>query len=95
MPWLWQLPEYDQILWRVTDAHPTDSWNEDELHFFVFRLESDNREATEPPMAVFAATSSPRELVSAVIVNPSADDETAEVVDIREPGMSYSAPLDR
>jgi hypothetical protein len=89
------LPEYDQILWRVVDAHPTDSWLEDELHFFVFQLEPENRAAAEPPMAVFAATTYPRELVSAVIVSPSVDGETAEVVDIREPESSYVAPLDR
>ena len=72
-----------------------DSWQEDELHFFVFRLEAATREAAEPPMAVFAATSNPREVVSAVIVSPSLDGETAEVVDIRAPESSYVAPLDR
>jgi len=95
LPWLWQLPEYDQILWRVTDAHPTDAWQEDELHFFVFQLETEAREAADPPLAVFVATSNPRELVSAVMVNPYVDGETAEVIDIREPGSSYAAPLDR
>ena len=87
--------EYGAIRKRVTDLRPVDSWQEDQVHFFVFALRpEDNAPATpEPPLAVFAMQRGSTEPVSAVVVTASPDGVQAEVRSLREPDTVYTMPL--
>ena len=87
--------EYGAIRKRVTDLRPVDSWQEDQVHFFVFALRpEDNAPATpEPPLAVFAMQRESSEPVSAVVVTASPDGEQAEVRSLREPDNVYTMPF--
>ena len=87
--------EYGAIRKRVADLRPVDSWQEDQVHFFVFALlPEDNVPATpEPPLAVFAMQRESSEPVSAVVVTASPDGVQAEVRSLREPGTVYTMPL--
>ena len=87
--------EYGAIRKRVADLRPVDSWQEDQVHFFVFTLRpEDNAPATpEPPLAVFAMHRGSTEPVSAVVVTASPDGMQAEVRSLREPDTVYTMPL--
>ena len=87
--------EYSAIRKRVADVRPVDSWQEDQVHFFVFALRpEDNAPATpEPPLAVFAMQRESTEPVSAVVVTASPDGVQAEVRSLREPDTVYTMPL--
>ena len=87
--------EYGAIRKRVADLRPVDSWQEDQVHFFVFALRpEDNAPATpEPPLAVFAMQRESTEPVSAVVVTASPDGAQAEVRSLREPGTVYKVSL--
>jgi hypothetical protein len=86
---------YGAIRKRVADLRPVDSWQEDQVHFFVFALRpEDNALATpEPPLAVFAMLRESTEPVSAVVVTASPDGVQAEVRSLREPDTVYTMPL--
>jgi hypothetical protein len=88
--------EFQTIQGRLANSLPTDSWQEDDAHFFVFQLllaDGSLSNGHEPPIAVFAMRSPDHVPISAVIVTPSADDQEAEVVDLRQPDSGYVAPL--
>ena len=87
--------EYGAIRKRVADLRPVDSWQEDQLHFFVFALRpEENAPATpEAPMAVFAMYAESTEPLSAVVVTPSLDGVQAEVRSLREPDNVYTMPF--
>ena len=87
--------EYGAIRKRVADLRPVDSWQEEQVHFFVFALRpEDNAPATpEPPLAVFAMQRGSTEPVSAVVVTASPDGVQAEVRSLREPDTVYTMPL--
>jgi hypothetical protein len=87
--------EYGAIRKRVADLRPVDSWQEDQVHFFVFALRpEDNAPATpEPPLAVFAMHRESTEPVSAVVVTASPDGAQAEVRSLREPETVHMMPL--
>ncbi|MBX6722051.1 MAG: hypothetical protein IRY92_02245 [Dactylosporangium sp.] len=87
-------PEFAAIAERVVGDGPVDTWQEDDLHFFVFRLgpEEDAPATPEPPVAVFVMAPGQTEPVSAVTVTPTAEGDAAEVVDIRDPDSGYTAP---
>lgn len=75
---------------------PVDSWQEDGFHFFVFALTANGLNpadvSNETPVAVFAMHHDVGEPVSGVTVTPRADG-TAEVRSLRDPDVTYSAPL--
>jgi hypothetical protein len=78
----------------VADLRPTDSWRQDELHFFVFSLRPlDGAVLPEPPLAVFAMHPAAGEPVSGVVVTPGQTGEDAQVMDLRQPEDVYTAPL--
>jgi hypothetical protein len=88
--------EFQALQGRLVTSLPTDSWQEDDAHFFVFQLlpaDGSWPNSHEPPVAVFAMRSPEPAPISAVIVMPSADGEEAEVVDLRDPGSRYVAPI--
>ena len=87
--------EYGAIRPRVADLRPVDSWQEDQVHFFVFALRpEDNAPVTpEPPLAVFAMHRESSEPLSAVVVTASPDGVQAEVRSLREPYTVYKASL--
>jgi hypothetical protein len=84
---------YAMIRPRVADLRPTDSWRQDELHFFVFRLRPIEESVPEPPLAVFAMHPAMGEPVSGVVVTPGQTGEDAQVIDIHQPEQAYTAPL--
>jgi len=87
--------EYRTIRPRVASPRAVDSWQDEGLHFFVFQLRSANGDASidDPPVAVFAMHLEQSALVSAVVVTPQVGGQDAEVMDLRQPGNSYRAPL--
>ena len=89
--------EYGAIRKRVADLRPVDSWQEDQVHFFVYALRpEESAPATpEPPLAVFAMHRGSTEPVSAVIVMASPDGVQAEVRSLREPDTVYTMSLPR
>src|SRR5215207_1354497 len=87
--------EYRAVRARVSDLRPTDAWQQDGLHFFVFALRGDEGDATnqtEPPVAVFAMRPDTQDPVSAVVVRPRPDGQEPEVTPVAE-SESDSAPL--
>lgn len=92
---LGQSPEYNAIRDRVTGPWPLDSWQEDDLHYFVLELRplEDEMAGQEAPTAVFTMHPASHEPVAAVVVTPSASDAQAEVMDLRQAGQSYVAPI--
>ena len=87
--------EYGAIRKRVADRRPVDSWQEDQVHFFVFALQPEEHApaTSEPPLAVFAMQRQSTEPLSAVVVTPSLDGVQAEVRSLREPNTVYTMPL--
>jgi hypothetical protein len=86
---------YGAIRTRVADLRPVDSWQENQVHFFVFALrpEENTPAMSETPLAVFAMHAESTEPVSAVVVTPSPDGMQAEVRSLREPDSVYTMPL--
>jgi hypothetical protein len=88
--------EFQAIQGRLATPLPTDSWQEDDAHFFVFQLlpaDGSSPNGHEPPVAVFAMRLPDPIPISAVVVTPHPDGEDADVMDLRQPGSSYVAPL--
>ena len=82
---------YGVIRRRVAELRPVDSWLQDELHFFVFRLHPpDGTELSEPPLAVFAMHPASKDPLSGVVVTPSPNGKAAEVTDLQEPEGAHS-----
>jgi Carboxypeptidase regulatory-like domain len=74
---------YGKIRPRVAELRPIDSWQLDELHFFVFRLKPlDGAVLPEPPLAVFAVHPAATEPATAVVVSPRGDGAEAEIVSL-------------
>ena len=89
-------PEYRAIRPRVASPKAVDSWQDEGLHFFVFQLLSADGSSSnghEPPVVVFAMHPEEPAPVSAVVVTPQPGGEDAEVIDLRQPGSAYTAPL--
>jgi hypothetical protein len=89
-------PEYRAIRPRVAQLAPVDSWQEDGLHFFVFRLKPRDEVLVAEelaPLAVFAMHPDSAAPTSAVVVTPSADKTQAEVRDLRASDSAYTVPL--
>ena len=83
--------EFAAIAPRLGTALLLDSWQEDELHFFVFPVQPADAAANghgterEAPVAVFVMHPASPAPVSAVIVTPSPDGAEPEVHDLRAP----------
>ena len=81
--------EFAAITARLLSELPLDTWQEDELHFFVFWLRphgdagSEPEAASEPPVAVFVMHPASAAPVSAVVVTPRPDRAEPEVHDLR------------
>jgi hypothetical protein len=88
--------EYRAIRKRVLDLRPTDAWQQEGFHFFVFVLRAaDGPDIVlpEPPVAVFAMHPEVQEPVSAVVVTPRGDGTEAEIRNVRDPDSAYTAPI--
>jgi hypothetical protein len=88
--------EYGAIRPRVADLRPVDSWQEDNLHFFVFQLRREDNEQpaqAEAPVAVFAMQQESKTPFSAVVVTPSATSDQAEIKDLRQIDRVYTAGI--
>jgi hypothetical protein len=88
--------EFQVILNQLATSLPTDSWQEDDAHFFVFQLlsaDASSSNSYEPPVAVFAMRPPNLIPISAVIVTPNANGQEAEVVDLRQLDSGYVAPI--
>jgi Carboxypeptidase regulatory-like domain len=86
--------QYRAVRSRVSDLRPSDAWQQDDLHFFVFalnRVEGDAPPPVEAPVAVFAMRPDVAEPVSAVVVRPRAESQEAEITPLGE-AESASAP---
>jgi hypothetical protein len=88
--------QYRTVRSRVSDLRPSDAWQQDDLHFFVFslnRVEGDARPPVEAPVAVFAMRRDVQDPVSAVVVRSRADSQEPEVtpLDIGEPASAPPA----
>jgi Carboxypeptidase regulatory-like domain len=84
--------QYRAVRSRVSDLRPTDAWQQEDLHFFVFalnRVEGDEPPPVEAPVAVFAMRRDVQEPVSAVVVRPRADSQEAEITTL---GAAESLP---
>ena len=89
-------PEYRAIRPRVASPRAVDSWQDEGVHFFVFQLNPVQGAAAmldNPPVVVFAMHPEEPAPVSAVVVTPQPGGEDAEVIDLRQPGSAYTAPL--
>ena len=89
-------PEYRVIRPRVASPMAVDSWQDQGVHFFVFQLNPTEGVAVvpgDPPVVVFAMHPEQPAPVSAVVVTPKLGGEEAEVVDLRQDGNPYIAPL--
>jgi hypothetical protein len=89
-------PEYNTIRDRITGPWPLDSWQEDGFHYFVLELQpagDPGSAGQEPPTAVFTMHPESDQPIAAVVVTPSATSEQAEIIDLREPGQAYTAPI--
>jgi peroxiredoxin/uncharacterized membrane protein YphA (DoxX/SURF4 family) len=79
-------PEYRKLQDRGSQPSLADSWQEDDLHFFVFLPEEMNgtESAAAAPTAVFVMRPGVEEPVSAVIVTPK-DGGEPDIVSLRPP----------
>src|SRR5436190_148162 len=88
--------EYRAIRSRVADLRPSDAWQQDGLHFFVFELRSVDGDGTGlsgPDVAVCAMTPGLQAPVSAVLVRAGADDQAPEITALGErPATTSSLP---
>jgi len=85
---------YATIRPRVADLRPVDAWEEDNLHYFVFRLTPADPGAPPPaeaPLAVFVMQPGTSQPVSAVVV--TGREGQAEVSDLLRPGDVRILPL--
>jgi hypothetical protein len=88
-------PEYRAIRSRLSDLRPSDTWQQDGMHFFVFELrpiEADGTRPADPPVAVFAMRPDLQAPVSAVIVQPRPDDQAPEITRLGQPGTASASP---
>ena len=77
--------QYRAVRSRVSDLSPSDAWQQDGIHFFVFtlgRVEGDRSPEAEPPVAVFAIRPDEQEPVSAVVVRPRPDGQEPEITPV-------------
>jgi hypothetical protein len=84
---LWRSREYRAIRRRIASGQPTDTWQEDDLHFFIFQLREDKRldyTPFDPAVAVFVMTVGSNQPFSAVTVEPGRDGQEI-VIDLRAP----------
>jgi hypothetical protein len=85
---------YGTVRRRVAEHLPTDAWQQEGFHFFVFALRPADGAAApsaEPPLAVFAMHPDQKDPVSAVVVTAGPDG--TEVRDLREPERAYTIPV--
>jgi hypothetical protein len=71
---------------RIASVQPTDTWQEDGLHFFVFQLRDDDRldySPFDPVVAVFVMTADRRWPIAAVTVEPGQAGQVETVTDLR------------
>ena len=91
LPPLQASAEFAAIAARLGSARLFDSWQEDDLHFFVFPVQpaatAANGQAAERegPVAVFIMHPASPAPVSAVIVTPGPDGAEPEIQDLRSP----------
>jgi hypothetical protein len=81
-------PEYRTIRHRVANPKAIDAWQEDGFHFFVFQLRAADCAGASPaeaPVAVFAMHPEASAPISAVVVTPNPNGETAEIMNLRAP----------
>ena len=89
-------PEFSELRPRLAGEAPhpvSDSWLDDEFHFFVFALaardEGEGAISDANGVAVFAMHPEKPDPVSAITVVPSENGAEAEVTNLSAPGDSY------
>jgi tetratricopeptide (TPR) repeat protein/glycosyltransferase involved in cell wall biosynthesis len=90
---LQQTTAYDAIRSRLVGDVPTDTWQEDGLHYFAFDLLSIDESGPslpEPETAVFAIHAESMRLISAIVVTPDANGGEPEIMELR-PALAESA----
>jgi hypothetical protein len=88
-----QSVEHHAVRPRMADPDPVDSWQEDGLHFFVFRLSrAPGTEESDSPTAVFVMRVDEDEPVSAVVVTPDGNGDP-DVIDLRQPNRLDAATV--
>ena len=88
---------YRAIRPRVSDLRPSDAWQQDGLHFFVFavhRFEGDSPSPADALVAVFAMRPDAEDPVSAVVVRPCPDGLDPEITPIVLGAETASAAAD-
>ena len=92
--------EYRAIHRRVASPKAIDSWQENELHFFVFQLhplsphkKDAMTESMDAPVVVFCMHRDAGIPISAVVVTPNPSGKEAEIMDLRDPKNVYTAPI--
>jgi hypothetical protein len=90
--------EFAAIGPRLLTDDPLDTWQEDELHFFVFQLrragvENEHGAESEAPVAVFVMSGASPAPISAVVVEPSEGGLEPEIHDLRTPDTASVGPV--
>lgn len=86
--------EFATVAPRLLTDRPADTWPEDGLHFFVFRLRTASAAESTPdaegeaPVAVFVMHPASPAPFSAVTVTPSPDGTEPEIHDLRTTELS-------
>jgi hypothetical protein len=81
-----QSPEYWRIRRRMIRPGPIDSWQQNGLHFFVFKLRPAANQATDSakmPVALFVIQKTELKLISVSIITPNPDGQSAKIEDLR------------
>jgi hypothetical protein len=95
---LWQSPVYEAIRARLADDVPTDSWQEDGLHYFAFDLrpsEEPSSALSPPPSVVFTIHAGTMRLISAILVTPRENSSEPEISELLHSEVVYSSSLPR
>jgi hypothetical protein len=88
-------PEYQELLPQLATSEPSESWQDENLHFFVFELmDQDGTITSEAEKRVVVITMRPAEAspVSVVVVSPGENGEEAQVRDMRQPQHEFTVP---
>jgi hypothetical protein len=78
---------YRAVRRRITSSQPTDTWQEDDLHYFAFTLRDDvqlDYTPFDPAVAVFIMAADARRPISAVTVEPDATGQNEVITDLLE-----------
>ena len=78
-------PEYRAVRARLAGPAPTDSWEDEGLHYFVFQMRAEEGapQGAEPPVALFIMRHGEPGPASVLIIAMEPDGDYAVVTDLR------------